>query len=226
MVTGVVGAGQVFPAGSPFDTQTMTFPMVLPLPRTSISFSTGAECFLAHTGSASMVSGLRVGAFPSKVTVPVMDEAATATPGQTDIATSPAASHNLFPDTRMLDSLVIANLVSLVIVDAACRPPWSGATLHRARRLCNPSTSADRSGVLERDRFGKPRVAQWNERLPSHQPARRRHEAPADSNERGHVQRRRTEPLGMERRHDLPVEIEEVHGEEPRSPDGQGRSLP
>ena len=30
----------------------------------------------------------------------------------------------------------------------------------------------------------------------------------------------------MERRHDLPVEIHEVHGEEPRSPDGQGRSLP
>jgi hypothetical protein len=55
-----------------------------------------------------MASGLRVGAFPVKVTVPVIDEAAKATPGQTDIATSPAASHNLFPVARMLGSLVIA----------------------------------------------------------------------------------------------------------------------
>ena len=107
-----MGAGQVFPAGSPFETQTMMFPMVLPLPRTSISFGTGAECFLAHAGSASMASGLRVGTFPSKVTVPVTDEAATATPGQTDTATSPAASHNLFAVLRMLGSLVIADLVS------------------------------------------------------------------------------------------------------------------
>ncbi len=38
------------------------------------------------------------------------DEAANATPGQTDTATSPAASHNLFPVLRMLGSLVIANL--------------------------------------------------------------------------------------------------------------------
>jgi hypothetical protein len=51
-----------------------------------------------------------------------MDEAATATPGQTDTATSPAASHNLFPILRMLGSLVIANLVSVVTVDAAFRP--------------------------------------------------------------------------------------------------------
>jgi hypothetical protein len=61
-----------------------------------------------------MVSGLRLGAFPVKVTVPVTDEAATATPGQTDTATSPAASHNLFPILRMLGSLVIANFVSVV----------------------------------------------------------------------------------------------------------------
>ena len=85
----------------------MTFPMVLPVPRTSISFGTGVGCFLAHTGSASMASGLRTGGFPSKVTVPVMDEAAKATPGQTDNATSPAASRNLFPVPRMLGSLVI-----------------------------------------------------------------------------------------------------------------------
>jgi len=67
-----------------------------------------------------MASGLSVGAFPSKVTVPVMD-AAKATPGQTDMATTPTASHNLFPVTRMLGSLIIATFVS-VSVDAAFRP--------------------------------------------------------------------------------------------------------
>ena len=139
-----MGAGQVFPAGSPFETQTMMFPMVLPLPRTSISFGTGAECFLAHTGSASMASGLRAGAFPSKVTVPVMVEAAKATPGQTDTATSPAASHNLFPVPRMLGSLVIANLVvPIVIVDAAV-----GAEL----RFRADSTPDPPSGQLARAR--------------------------------------------------------------------------
>ena len=109
MTTGVLGAGQVFPAGSPFETQTMMFPMVLPLPRTSISFGTGAVCFLAHAGSASMASGLSAGAFPSKVTVPVMVEAASATPGQTDTATSPAASHNLFPVARIRRLLGFCN---------------------------------------------------------------------------------------------------------------------
>src|SRR3954464_13772743 len=71
------------------------FPMVLPLPRTSISFGTGAECFLAHTGSASIVSGLRVGAFPSNGTVPGTDDAASATPGRAALAPNPAARHNL-----------------------------------------------------------------------------------------------------------------------------------
>jgi hypothetical protein len=88
----------------------MMFPMVLPLPRTSISLGAGDVCFLAHAGSASIASGLRAGAFPSKVTVPVTVEAATATPGHNDTATSPAASHTLFPVTRMLDSLIITNL--------------------------------------------------------------------------------------------------------------------
>ena len=92
-----------------------------------------SECFLAHAGSASMASGLRAGAFPSKVTVPVTVDAATATPGQTNTATSPAASHNLFPVPRMLSSLVIANLVSVVTVDAALSAHIHaiGATLHR-----------------------------------------------------------------------------------------------
>src|SRR5688572_27806186 len=92
----------------------MMLPMVLPFPRASISFGTGPECFFAHAGSASMASGLRAGVLPSNVMVPVMDEAATATPapGQTDIATSKKAGHNGFPDPRWHGSLVIANLVS------------------------------------------------------------------------------------------------------------------
>ena len=65
-----------------------------------------------------MASGLRAGAFPAKVTVPVTVDAATATPGPTN-TTSPAASHKLFAVTRMLSSLVIANLVS---VDAGFSP--------------------------------------------------------------------------------------------------------
>ncbi len=94
-----------------------------------------------------MASGLSAGAFPSKVTVPVMDEAATATPGQTNTATSPAASHNLFPVPRMLGSLVIANLPSVVTVDAAFRPSSKRAaragifslaqTLHETRHAGN-----------------------------------------------------------------------------------------
>src|SRR4051794_2287330 len=103
------------------------FPMVLPLPRTSISFGTGAECFLAHTGSASIVSGLRVGAFPSNVTVPVTDDAASATPGHSAIATNPAARHKLG---------VLRILVSFV---TGIR---SGRTLHRTRHAGNPPSRA------------------------------------------------------------------------------------
>src|SRR5512134_3432946 len=123
--TGVLGAGQVFPAGSPFETQTRMFPMVLPPPRTSISLGTGLACFLAHAGSASIVSGLRLGALPSKVTVPVTVEAATATPGQPDTATSTAASHNLFPVPRMLGSLVITTSSQ-----SACLPPMVDGRVH------------------------------------------------------------------------------------------------
>src|SRR5437899_5746546 len=122
MVTGVLGAGQVFPAASPFETETMMFAMVWPLPRTSISAGTGPECFLAHTGSASMVIGLRVGAVPENVTIPVMDEPTTAPPGPTDTAINAAASHKLFPVQRMLNSLVIAYL----------SPPSSPLTLPSA----------------------------------------------------------------------------------------------
>src|SRR6188474_1858649 len=59
---------------------------------------------------------------------------------------------------------------------------------------------AHNSDVLERERFGESRVAERYERLPSQQPARRCHEAPADSEECGHVQNRRTDSFGMERR--------------------------
>jgi hypothetical protein len=58
-------------------------------------------------GSAFMSIPLSAGGFPSKVMVPVTVEAARATPGQTDAATSTAASHNLFPVARMLDIFVI-----------------------------------------------------------------------------------------------------------------------
>src|SRR5438067_12035142 len=112
MVTGVEGAGQVFPAGRPFETHTITFAIVLPLPRTSVSAGTGPECFLAQTGSASIAIGLRVGGFPSKVMVPVIVEAARATPGHAIIAISHAASRHLFPVQRIIRSLVIANLAS------------------------------------------------------------------------------------------------------------------
>src|SRR5262245_48577899 len=110
MTTGALGTGQVLPAGSPFDTHTIMFPMALPLPRTSISLGWGDVCFLAHTGSASIASGLRVGTFPSKVTVPVMVAAANAAPGHTSTVTSPAANHNLLPVARTIRSFLIGHL--------------------------------------------------------------------------------------------------------------------
>src|SRR5215218_1204993 len=82
------------------------FPIVLPLPRTSASLGAGVGCFLAHAGSASIASGLRVGAFPSKVTVPATVDAARATPGQTATASSPAATHNVFDVLRILVSFI------------------------------------------------------------------------------------------------------------------------
>src|SRR5262245_49410911 len=125
----------------------MMFAMVLPLPRTSSSFGAGfPPCFLWHTSSAFMSSGWRVGTFPSKITVPVMDEAATATRGQTDTVTSTAASHNLFPVPRMLGSLVI---VYLGFASQRPRLPTSkrsvGAGIFSFPRIlhrtCHPSTA-------------------------------------------------------------------------------------
>ena len=63
IVTGVVGAGQVLPAGRPLTTRTTTLAMLLPVPSTSASFGTVA-CRLAHTGSAETASGLRFGTVP------------------------------------------------------------------------------------------------------------------------------------------------------------------
>jgi hypothetical protein len=54
-----------------------------------------------------MAIGLSTGGFPSKLIVPVMVEAAVATPGENSTATSPAANHNLVPDPPMLGSLVM-----------------------------------------------------------------------------------------------------------------------
>ena len=118
----------------------MMFPKLLPLPRTSLSSGTGDECFFAHAGSAPMASGLSAGAFPSKVMVPLTVEAATAMPGQSDTATSPATTHNLFPVARMLGSLVIAKLVSGVTVDAPAVLPGLGRLYTAARRPCNTLT--------------------------------------------------------------------------------------
>jgi hypothetical protein len=55
-----------------------------------------------------MASGLKAGAFPSNVMVPVMDEAAFATPGRTATATRAAAQDREFPKTRRHGSMVIA----------------------------------------------------------------------------------------------------------------------
>src|SRR5690349_16302750 len=97
--------------------------MVLPPPRTSISFGTGPECFFAHAGSASIARGLSAGGLPLNVTVPEIDEAPSATPGQSDTTTNPAAAHNPFPVTRILDSLVITTSFSDVVLAAAVRRP-------------------------------------------------------------------------------------------------------
>ena len=54
-----------------------------------------------------MESGLSVGTFPSKVMVPVMVEAAMATPGYIETTASAIANRNVFPATRMLGSSVM-----------------------------------------------------------------------------------------------------------------------
>src|SRR6185436_17636133 len=82
------------------------------------------------------------------------------------------------------------------------------------------------SRVLERERLGQPRVAQRDQRLASHQPGHPPHEAPADRQERRDVEHRRTDALGMKRRHHLPVEIDEVHGQDPDAADRQRRGPP
>src|SRR3954468_19532810 len=85
----------------------MMLPMVLPLPRTSASLGAGVGCFLAQAGSASIVSGGSAGGFPSKVTVPVTVEAAKATPGEIENATTAAATNpKVFPIQRILGSLI------------------------------------------------------------------------------------------------------------------------
>src|SRR5690349_7795228 len=144
MTTGVLGGAYVLPLGRPFETYTIMLPMVLPLPRTSISFGTGPECFLAQTGSASIASGRRAGGFPSKVTVPVTVDAANAIPGQTEIATNTAAARNSFALPRIARLLISRYRLwqqwvsAHVILESRPRPSWSGPTLHRGYRPCNP----------------------------------------------------------------------------------------
>jgi hypothetical protein len=87
-----------------------------------------------------MESGLRGGAFPSKVTVPLTVEAADATPGHTNTAISPAARHNLFPIARMLGSLIGSLRFSIVTVDAAQPLKWADST--PARRSVQPRRTA------------------------------------------------------------------------------------
>jgi len=91
-----------------------------------------------------MVSGLSVGTFPSKVTVPLMVDAASASPGHaTAAAASPAARHHLFAAFPTLGVLVIANLASLVIVDGAVIPAmWMEGLYIRPRHPGKPHLAA------------------------------------------------------------------------------------
>jgi hypothetical protein len=53
-----------------------------------------------------MESGLRAGAFPSKVMVPVIDAARRAAPGDTAAATTPATRQNVIAVLRILISFI------------------------------------------------------------------------------------------------------------------------
>jgi len=68
-----------------------------------------------------------------------MVEAAIATLGQTDTATTPAASHNRFPVTRMLGSLLIVYGKTWSPSPSKVPTPVEGPTLHPAQHLCNSS---------------------------------------------------------------------------------------
>ena len=110
-----------------------------------------------------MAIGLSTGAFPSKVTVPVMVEAATATPGQNDTATSTAASHNLFPDPRMLGSLVIEKLPEFGLARLYTKPAVRGNPRARpTHAFSNASDSASlgsRIGTSACRRISQPAAA-------------------------------------------------------------------
>src|SRR5262249_22870934 len=72
----------------------MMFAILLPAPSTSASLCTAVVCFLAHAGSASIAIVGSLGAVPVKVTVPVIDDAANATPGHAAVSITPAARDN------------------------------------------------------------------------------------------------------------------------------------
>src|SRR5262245_18865315 len=116
----------------------MMFAMVLPLPRTSASLSAGVGCFLAHTGSASIASGLSLGGVPSKVTVPVTVPAAETAAGHHAAAASAVARHNAFNILLMLVRFVISNFASLITLRGfAPQTP-----LHRRSLAASPARAA------------------------------------------------------------------------------------
>src|SRR5262249_15839432 len=83
MTTGVVGVGEVLPAGRPLRTLTMMLGIVLPAPRTRRSLGCGVPpCIFAQLASAVMSIGLRFGTLPSYVTVPVIVAAKSVPPAK------------------------------------------------------------------------------------------------------------------------------------------------
>ena len=160
----------------------MMFPMVLPVPRTSTSFGAGfPPCFLWHTGSASMASGLRAGAFPSKVTVPVMvarrqrrPASPTPRPAQPPATTCSLSRACSGPWSSQTSS-------PCRHVDAAlCIRPSSGPTLHRIPASGQPSHSLAtarpfralrRAGSSDLRRSRRPAIRQASGRAVERAPA-------------------------------------------------------
>src|SRR5579872_4239983 len=80
----------------------------------------------------------------------------------------------------------------------------SYASWSPSRSVPNVTELYTNSDIFERERLRQPGVVQWHERLATHEPARRRHEAPADRREGGDVQRGHADAFRMQRRHHLP----------------------
>src|SRR5262245_26264184 len=89
----------------------MMFAIVLPGPSTSASLATGVVCFLAHAGSASIAIFGRLGGVPVNVTVPVMVDAANATPGHAAVSIRPAVRDNRVAVLRIVVSFERKNRI-------------------------------------------------------------------------------------------------------------------